>query len=137
MIHLGRKSQFGPDQFILVVTISFWSSSNQFGQTKTILDQPKQFWSHRRTRQCNSELLTFQIAPSNFHAQKARKSVSRGGHICELKQYFLKSQVQKNTMLLHKLFHPILRLVRLRIVRAYSALYALALTHQSGGKSKV
>ena len=43
---------FGPDQFILVVTISFgswpnhywlWSSSNQFGQTKTILDRPNCF----------------------------------------------------------------------------------------------
>ena len=27
-----------------------WSSSNQFGQTKTILDKPYLFWSHRRTR---------------------------------------------------------------------------------------
>ena len=51
VIHYGRKSQFGPDQFILVVTISFWSRPNQFGLTKTILDRPKLFWSHRRTRQ--------------------------------------------------------------------------------------
>ena len=50
MIHFGRKSQFGPDQFILFVTKSLWSSPNQFGRTKTILDQPKLFWSHRRTR---------------------------------------------------------------------------------------
>ena len=50
VIHFGRKSQFGPDHFILVVTKSLWSSPNQFGQTKTILDQPKLFWSHRRTR---------------------------------------------------------------------------------------
>ena len=34
MIHFGRKSQFGPDQFILVVTKSLWSSPNQFGQTQ-------------------------------------------------------------------------------------------------------
>ena len=27
VIHFGRKSRFGPDQFILVMTISFWSSS--------------------------------------------------------------------------------------------------------------
>ena len=51
VIHFGRKSQFGPDQFFLVVTNSLWSSPNQFGQIKTILDQPKLFWSHRRTRQ--------------------------------------------------------------------------------------
>ena len=41
---------FGRDHFILVVTKSLWSSPNQFGQTKTILDRPKLFWSHRRTR---------------------------------------------------------------------------------------
>ena len=34
VIHFGRKSQFGPDQFILVETKSLWSSQNQFGQTK-------------------------------------------------------------------------------------------------------
>ena len=58
VIHFGRKSQFRPDQlihfgrdhFILVVTKSLWSSPNQFGQTKTILDRPKLFWSYRRTR---------------------------------------------------------------------------------------
>ena len=41
---------FGCDHFILVETKSLWSSPNQFGQTKTILDRPKLFWSHRRTR---------------------------------------------------------------------------------------
>ena len=41
---------FGPDHFILVVTKSLRSSPNQFGQTKTILDWPKLFWSHRRIR---------------------------------------------------------------------------------------
>ena len=41
---------FGRDHFIMVVTKSLWSSPNQFGQTKTILDQPKLFLSHRRTR---------------------------------------------------------------------------------------
>ena len=41
---------FGGDHFILVMTKSLWSSPNQFGQTKTILDRPKLFWSHRRTR---------------------------------------------------------------------------------------
>ena len=49
-IHFGRKSQCGPDQFILVETKSLWSSLNQFGQTETILDRPKLFWSHRKTR---------------------------------------------------------------------------------------
>ena len=44
-----NESPFGPNQFILVVSKSLWSSPNQFGQTKTILDQPKLFWSHRRT----------------------------------------------------------------------------------------
>jgi hypothetical protein len=51
VIFYQNESQFGPDQFILVVTISFYivtksllSSPNQFGRTKTILDQPKPFW---------------------------------------------------------------------------------------------
>ena len=44
---------FDRDHFILVMTKSLWSSTNQFGQTKTILDWPKLFWSHRKTRhQC-------------------------------------------------------------------------------------
>ena len=34
---------FGHDHFILVVTKSLWSSPNQFGKTKTILDRPKLF----------------------------------------------------------------------------------------------
>ena len=50
VIFYQNESQFGPDQFILVVTKSLWSSPNQFGQTKTIWDRPKLFWSHRRTR---------------------------------------------------------------------------------------
>ena len=41
---------FGHDHFILVVTKSLWSSPNLCGQNETILDQPKLFWSHRRTR---------------------------------------------------------------------------------------
>ena len=41
---------FGHDHLILVVNISLWSSPNQFGKTKTILDRPNLFWSHRRTR---------------------------------------------------------------------------------------
>ena len=41
---------FGRDHFILVMTKSLLSSPNQFGQTKTILDRPKLFWLHRRTR---------------------------------------------------------------------------------------
>ena len=40
VIHFGRKSQFGPDQFILVMTISFWSRPNHYGQVQIILAQP-------------------------------------------------------------------------------------------------
>ena len=50
VIFYQNESQFGPDQFILVVTKSLWSSPNKFGPTKTILDRPKLFWSDRRTR---------------------------------------------------------------------------------------
>ena len=50
VITYQNESRFGPDQFILVVTKSLWSSPNQFGQTKTFLNQPKLFWSHRRTK---------------------------------------------------------------------------------------
>ena len=48
---------FVRDHFILAVTKSLWSSPNQFGLTKTILDRPKLFWSHRRTRQKSSQCL--------------------------------------------------------------------------------
>ena len=41
---------FGRDQIIMVKSKSIWSDQNQFGQNKTILDQPKLFCSHRRTR---------------------------------------------------------------------------------------
>ena len=43
VIHFGRKSQFGPDQFILVVTILFWS--NHYGQVQINLVRPKPFWT--------------------------------------------------------------------------------------------
>ena len=45
VIHFGRKSQFGPDQFILVVTISFWSRPNHNGQVQIELVRPKPFWT--------------------------------------------------------------------------------------------
>ena len=45
VIHFGRKSQFGPDQFILVVTISFWSWPNHYGQVQINLVRPKPFWT--------------------------------------------------------------------------------------------
>ena len=45
VIHFGRKSQFGPDQFILVVTISFWSRTNHYGQVQINLVRRKPFWN--------------------------------------------------------------------------------------------
>ena len=48
--NLSWPFHFGRDHFILVVTKSLWSSPNQLGQIKTILDRPKLFWSHGRTR---------------------------------------------------------------------------------------
>ena len=45
VIHLGRKSQFGPDQFILVVTISFRLRPNHYGQVQINLVRPKPFWT--------------------------------------------------------------------------------------------
>ena len=45
VIHFGRKSQFGPAQFILVVTISFWSRPNHYGQVQINLVRPKPFWT--------------------------------------------------------------------------------------------
>ena len=41
---------FGHGHNDLVTIKMKWSSPNQFGQTKTIWDQPKLFWSHSRTR---------------------------------------------------------------------------------------
>ena len=45
MIVIGRKPQFGPDQYILVVTISFWSRPNHYGQVQINLVRPKPFWT--------------------------------------------------------------------------------------------
>ena len=36
---------FGPDQFILVVTISFWLWPNHYGQVQINLVRPKPFWT--------------------------------------------------------------------------------------------
>ena len=36
---------FEPDQFILVVTISFWSWPNHYGQVQINLVRPKPFWT--------------------------------------------------------------------------------------------
>ena len=43
VIYFGGKSQSGPDQFILVVTISFWSRPNHYGQVQINLVRPKPF----------------------------------------------------------------------------------------------
>ena len=45
VIHFGRKSQFEPDQFILVMTISFWSRQNHYGQVQINLVRSKPFWT--------------------------------------------------------------------------------------------
>ena len=47
LIHFGRKSRFGPDQFILVVTISFWLRPNHYGQVQINFVRPKPFWTHQ------------------------------------------------------------------------------------------
>ena len=47
VIHFGRKLQFGPDQFILVMTISFWSWPNHYGQVQTNLVRQKPFWTNQ------------------------------------------------------------------------------------------
>ena len=44
VIHFGRISQFGPDQFILVMTISFCLRPNHYGQVQINLVRPKPFW---------------------------------------------------------------------------------------------
>ena len=49
VIHFGRKSRFGPDQFILVVTISFWSRPNNYGQVQINLVRPKPFWTNQNS----------------------------------------------------------------------------------------
>ena len=41
----SRKSQFGPDQFIMVVTISFWLRPNHYGQVQINLVRPIPFWT--------------------------------------------------------------------------------------------
>ena len=45
VIHFARKSQFGPDQFMLVLTISFWSCPHHYGHVQINLVRPKPFWT--------------------------------------------------------------------------------------------
>ena len=45
VINFGRKSQVGPDQFILVGTISFWLGPFHFGWDHFILVMTKSLWS--------------------------------------------------------------------------------------------
>ena len=42
---LPKWITFGPDQFIFVVTISFWSWPNHYGQVQINLVGPKPFWT--------------------------------------------------------------------------------------------
>ena len=42
---LSKWITFGPEQFILVVTISFWSWPNHYGQAQINLVRPKPFWT--------------------------------------------------------------------------------------------
>ena len=67
VINFGRKLQFGPNQFILVVTISFWSRPNHYGQVQINLVRPKPFWTdqncfgHIEGQGNNFFLLQFEI----------------------------------------------------------------------------
>ena len=45
VINFGRKSQVGPDQFILVGTISFWLGPFHFGHDQIIMVKSKSIWS--------------------------------------------------------------------------------------------
>ena len=45
VIFYQNEPQFGPDQFILVMTISFWSWPNHYGQVQINLVRPKPFWT--------------------------------------------------------------------------------------------
>ena len=49
VIHFDRKSKFGPDQFILVETNSFWSRPNHYGQLQINLVRPKPFWTNQNS----------------------------------------------------------------------------------------
>ena len=42
---LPKWISFGPDQFIFVVTISFWLWPNHYGQVQINLVRPKPFWT--------------------------------------------------------------------------------------------
>ena len=61
VIHFGRKSQFGPDQF--------WSRPFHFGGDQIIMVNSKSIWSHRRTRHKKDRLhsiwLNFQYVTNN------------------------------------------------------------------------
>ena len=45
VIFYQNESQFGPDQFILFVTISLWLWPNHYGQVQINLVRPKPFWT--------------------------------------------------------------------------------------------
>ena len=81
VIHFGRKSQFGPDQFILVVTISFWSWPNHYGQVQINLVRPKQFWTdqncfgHIEGQGIRGLTRTIQLRIEDFHPVQAPHSL--------------------------------------------------------------
>ena len=44
-----NESQFGPDQFILVVTIFIMVMKNHYGQVQINLVRPKPFWTDQNS----------------------------------------------------------------------------------------
>ena len=84
-IHFGRKSWYGPDQFILVVTISFWSRPNHYGQFQINLVSPKPFWTNQNcfvTRHYNNE------TSKNKHFLILLSSLIRNSQKPKLKRIF-------------------------------------------------
>ena len=61
---LPKWITFGPDQFILVVTISFWSWPNHSFQIQINLVRPKPFWTDQN---CFGHIEGQDIRPYFFH----------------------------------------------------------------------
>ena len=74
VIHFGGKSQFGSAQFILVVTISFWSRSTHYGQVQINLVRTKQYWTDQN---CFGPIEGQGISTQHFNFEGDTKSADK------------------------------------------------------------
>ena len=80
MIFYQNESQFGPDQFILAVTTSFWSRPNHYGQVQIKLVRPKPFWTDQNCfGHLKGQAISVFILPQNSFTHQSSKVEGQKG----------------------------------------------------------